>query len=257
MAIRKKSSRRKRETPTESSEHPGSLSSRLMQAQDDERRRISRELHDTVGQSLSAIKMVLHSLEKDRQDQSGLKDCLSIVEQTITEVRTISYLLHPPTLDLLGLCSAIEWYAEGFSKRSGIQLDISLPQLPRLAPEYETTIFRVLQECLTNTHRHANASRVQICLRANADELKLVVKDNGQGIEPRRLADPLAFRGALGVGISGMHERLRQFGGRLEIKSSKRRTKVSAVPISGRRLIGPERNLASPVAKSNLKCRPW
>lgn len=210
-----------------------SLTSRLLQAQDEERRRISRELHDSVGQSLCALKMTLDSLRRaipnDETLGGRLEDCIRTVELSLTQVRTVSYLLHPPTLDLTGLASAIRWYAEGFAERSGIQVDVRLPEkLPRLSSASETALFRVVQESLTNVHRYSGASTGLVQVQLTGDEVTVVVQDNGRGMDPSRLAAVMKGRGVLGVGIAGMQERLLQLGGRLEVHSSNQGTRVTA-----------------------------
>lgn len=206
-----------------------SLTAKLLKAQDDERRRISRELHDTVGQSLAAIQMTLgplkKALAKDKSATARLNDCREIVDQTLSEVRTVSHLLYPPTLDLFGLRSALEWLTDGFSKRSGIQLDLRLPKdIPRLLPECEAAVFRVVQECLTNIYRYAGASQAHIHVQRNADELKIEVLDNGTGIDQAVLDDG----NSLGVGIPGMRERLTELGGHFDIQRASPGTKVIA-----------------------------
>jgi CheY-like chemotaxis protein len=214
-----------------------SLSSRLLKAQDDERRRISRELHDSVGQSLAAVKMNLEQVAKllphGGQAREGISACIETVDRASNEVRTVSYLLHPPTLDLVGLSSAIKWYADGFSKRSGIVVTVEIPEnLPRLTSSCETALFRVVQESLSNVHKYSEASKASILISLGANELQLEVHDNGQGIAESKLPE-VAAGAALGVGIPGMRERLSELGGRLEIQSGDSGTTIIAVlPIS-------------------------
>lgn len=208
-----------------------SISSKILRAQDEERRRISRELHDSIGQSLTAVKMNLASLARcaGAENKTRIEECMSILEQSITEVRTVSYLLHPPMLDLAGLSSAIEWYVQGFSERSGIEVITDLESLPRLSRPVETALFRVVQECLTNVHRYSGATRVKIAVLLAGNELSLEVKDNGHGIPQNRLRRATDRTRGMGVGIPGMRERLRELGGNLEIRSGKSGTRIIAI----------------------------
>jgi two-component system NarL family sensor kinase len=204
------------------------LSARLLQAQDEERRRISRELHDNVGQYLVAILMNLETLSTTIRDTT-LNETIDLVRDVSREVRTVSYLMHPPVLDLSGLDAAITWYAKGFSKRSGITLEVDiLQQVPRLPIEQETALYRVVQECLTNVHRYSGASKAWIRSGINEGQFWLEVEDNGKGLATEHLdANPNAQAG-LGVGIPGMRERMREIGGSLHIQSNKNGTKVRA-----------------------------
>ena len=208
-----------------------SLSARLLQAQDEERRRISRELHDSVSQSLTALLMNLEALSKsavDEVQQEKVRDSIDLANDITKEVRTVSYLLHPPMLDLSGLGPALSWYAQGFKKRSGINLEVDICELPRLTQDKETALFRVVQECLTNIHRYSGASRAWIRISLEEGELRLEVEDNGKGIGSADFAKPQDDF-SLGVGIPGMRERLRELGGSLQIQSSHLGTKVIAV----------------------------
>jgi len=206
------------------------LSTRLMKLQDEERRRIARELHDSVGQTLAALAMNLALVRTDVERLSkianALTDSESLVRDMSTEVRTISHLLHPPLLDEAGLSSAIRWYGDGFAKRSGIKVDIDVPEdLQRLPSEMETAIFRVVQECLTNIHRHSGSALARIRVRRHDDHVSVEVEDKGRGISPEK-QEEMATTGTPGVGIRGMRERIRQLGGRLEIESSNEGTLV-------------------------------
>jgi two-component system NarL family sensor kinase len=214
------------------------LSSRLMHLQDDERRRISRELHDSVGQHLALAKMSLEAFAKslpkgDANSRRFLQETEEIVEAAIRETRTVSYLLHPPLLDELGLVAAVRWYAEGFTKRSGIHLEVEIPaELPRLAGDTETALFRIIQESLTNTHRHSGASKAFIGITVNENVLQLEVRDDGKGIAD--LDFPGLSDGAVdvGVGISGMRERLRELEGDLKISSENGTRVIATLPIT-------------------------
>jgi signal transduction histidine kinase len=207
------------------------LSARLMQLQDDERRRIARELHDSVGQTLAALGMNLSLVRNDVERMSGiisaLNDSENLVREMSSEVRTISHLLHPPLLDEAGLCSALRWYVDGFSQRSGIRLDLNIPDdFGRLPSELETAIFRVVQESLTNIHRHSSSPVARIRLQQPGDHVVVEIADRGKGIPEEKLQE-MASTGTPGVGIRGMRERLRQLGGTLDIESGRSGTVVT------------------------------
>jgi signal transduction histidine kinase len=213
------------------------LTSRLLQLQDDERRRIARELHDSVGQMLVALNMNLSALggdiERLAKTASTVKDSTSLVESLTSEIRTISHLLHPPLLDEAGLASALRWYVDGFAERSKIKVDLDIPtDFGRFSRELETAIFRVVQECLTNIHRHSDSPSAKIRLICSANDIRVEVKDRGIGIAPaKKMAMETA--GTPGVGVRGMRERLRQLGGNLDINSDGNGTCVVArLPIS-------------------------
>lgn len=209
------------------------LSVRLLHVQDDERRRIARDLHDSTGQALTALKLELAGIERElapRNPQLARRLTLSIetARQVSDELRTISYLLHPPLLDELGLGSALRWYVDGFEKRSGIKIHLELKTDARLAPEMETTLFRVVQECLINIHRHSGSAKASIQISQSTDQIVLEVDDEGRGISAEELAD-IASGAALGVGLRGMRERIKDLGGEMEILSSGQGTKVRAI----------------------------
>ncbi len=172
------------------------LSGRLLQLRDEERRRIARELHDSVGQTLTAVKMNLSYLRRDTSNldergRNALKESTELIDSCLKEVRTISHLLHPPMLDEVGLLPAIRWYATGFSERSGIAVELDLPgNLRRLPTELETAVFRVVQESLTNVHRHSGSATARIRLEVEPDRLHLQVIDQGCGIPPRETVVP-------------------------------------------------------------------
>jgi signal transduction histidine kinase len=206
------------------------LSARLLQMQDEERRRIARELHDSVGQMLAALGMNLSAVRNDidhlARTAATLTDSETLVQEMVTEVRTISHLLHPPLLDEAGLSSALRWYVDGFSQRSGIRVDLDMPDnFERLPVELETAIFRVVQECLTNIHRHSGSPTAKIRLRQRDHEVVVDIEDKGRGIPAYKL-EQMASAGAPGVGVRGMQERLRQLGGKLEIESNSSGTRV-------------------------------
>ena len=209
------------------------LSARILELQDMERRKIARELHDSVGQFLAGLKLNLGRLQRQESDDSAqshplVLEAIDLTDRAIGEVRTISHLLHPPLLDELGFLSAARWYAEGFAKRSGIQVELHLAEIvKRLPKEIELALFRVLQESLTNVHRHAKASRVDIEVRCTDDEVILILGDNGKGLKPDVLQ---RFRAghAGGIGLAGMRERLAELGGTLAVESGQAGTQIRA-----------------------------
>jgi len=195
-----------------------------------------------VGQCLAAIKMNLDTLDRcvskenlDPRTAKALTEAVSLAEQCSSDTRTISYLLHPPLLDERGLASAIRWYGDGFAQRSGIRLSMDLPtEEMRLPQAVETTLFRIVQESLTNIHRHSGSTMAEIRLLADAEAVVLEVHDRGRGIPALRLRRYDGAGRAVGVGIAGMRERVRQFGGRLDISSSSQGTLVRAtLPLGG------------------------
>jgi PAS domain S-box-containing protein len=208
------------------------LSGKLLQTQDEERRRLARELHDSAGQVLAALQMNLIPLQEDAEKlnpefASGIGQCIGLVEDLTKELRTVSYLLHPPLLDEAGLSSALRWYLEGFAERSKIdvQLEIS-PELGRLPRDMEMTIFRIVQECLTNIHRHSGSDRAAIRVLRTRDEIEVEISDHGKGMPTS--ADGHFTPHKSGVGIQGMRERVRQLKGHFEIHSGPGGTTVRA-----------------------------
>lgn len=205
------------------------LSARLLQLQDEERRRIARELHDSTGQMLAALNMNLipvaenaHGL--DPEVRKAIDESLQIVKELSNEVRTMSHLLHPPLLDEAGLLSTLRWYLEGFSERSKIRVQLQMPdEIGRLPRDLETAVFRIVQECLTNVHRHAASPTVSVCISRTPGEVRVEITDEGKGIPPEKRAE-LDLPGKAGVGLRGMRERVRQLGGRLEIQSREDRS---------------------------------
>lgn len=217
------------------------LSVRLMKAQDEERRHIARELHDSTSQKLAALMMNLGTLAyKITAEQSTQKkivaDSLALVEACSQEVRTISYLLHPPLLDELGLLVSIRSYVEGFSKRSGIRMTLDLPaKLPALPAGTELALFRVVQESLGNVHRHSGSRAASVRLMRQRSRVVLEVRDRGHGLTLKELKQGCEDASLLGVGIAGMQERLQYLGGSLGILSGARGTTVRAiVPLAGK-----------------------
>jgi PAS domain S-box-containing protein len=198
------------------------LSGRLLQTQDNERRRFARELHDSAGQTLAALGMNFVSLGAEAGTISPnaaklVKESLDLVNELSKEVRTISHLLHPPLLDELGLSPALRGFVQGFAERSKIDVDLEIPaDFARLPQELETTIFRVVQECLTNIHRHSGSPEASIRISHSENYVLVEVRDKGKGISPEKRSD-LESTSKAGVGIRGMRERLRQLDGTLEI----------------------------------------
>jgi signal transduction histidine kinase len=217
------------------------LSGRILSLQDDERRRIARELHDSLGQYLAALKMNIDVLAGGGTSSNGSRENLSTVlhsssqllDRAIAETRTISHLLHPPLLDEVGLLSALYWFVEGFSKRSGIQANVDVPsQYERLPQETEIALFRVVQEALTNVHRHSGSEKVDISLRVAEMTVWLEVKDYGCGISEDRLARVRDENAQVGVGLAGMRERVHQLGGSMDLSSNAEGTHiVVTIPI--------------------------
>ena len=199
------------------------LSGRLLQLQDDERRHIARDLHDITGQKLAFQSIVLSQLvtaATDPATKSALVECQQLTSQVSEEIRTLSYLLHPPLLDELGLSSAVHWYTQGFEKRTGIHVEVGIPRdFLRLPSEVETALFRVIQESLTNVHRYAESPKAFIRVARVGDEVKLEIGDYGKGIRAEILKSSRDAVAPLGVGIQGMKERMRQLSGRLEVTS--------------------------------------
>jgi len=190
-----------------------SLSAKILEAQDSERRRISRELHDSVGGSLTAVKLGFGRLRAKLkvEDLKELQEIEQQVDELIAEVRTISYLLHPPMLDVLGLRSSVLWYAEGFQRRTGIQVSVEFSKgLAELDSLQEITLFRILQESLTNIHRHAKASSVIVSASTNQRDFQLEITDDGAGISNTARE---------GVGVRGMRERVHELGGTFHVES--------------------------------------
>lgn len=222
------------------------LTHRLLKVQDEERRKLARDLHDTTGQTLAALKIAVSQLKETCKEMSAVLSIVSDVEQladqAIGEIRTLSYLLHPPLLDEVGFASAAEWYIEGFAKRSGInvQAEITKPS-ERLPRNVEVALFRVLQESLTNVHRHSGASDVRIHFQHAGDAVILEIRDFGKGIPEERLRLLVGgLTAESGVGLAGMRERLHELNGRLDIESDGRGTSMRAtVPLALRTLSVP------------------
>ena len=211
------------------------LSGHLLNFQDIERRRLARELHDSVGQILAAIGMSVGALKRISLPDDAVPkvaDIENLTQEATQEIRSISHLLYPPLLDELGLTNALEWYVRGFSERSGIRVTLDvLKDLPRLHADFEIAVFRMVQECLTNIHRHSHSTTGTVQVTAGDGALRISVKDYGSGMLPDNVG---SGNGHSGVGIRGLMERFSQLGGELHIESGSTGTTVSAeLPLPG------------------------
>jgi PAS domain S-box-containing protein len=201
------------------------LSAEVLRVQDEERRRLARELHDDLGQQLAAAKMTMPKV-------TGAEDSRRMIDGAIATVRNLSYLLHPPLLDETGLQAALHWFIEGLAKRSGLDISLTIapPVFPRMDKDIETTVFRVVQESLTNVYRHAKSQTARVEIEKQLDWIVVRVRDYGIGIPPA--ATVHGFSPGLGVGVSGMRERLRQFGGELTVSRAEPGTLVEGkIPV--------------------------
>ena len=209
------------------------LSARLLKVQDEERKRLARELHDSVGQILAALSMNVsvvqaQSHKLDSVAARAVSENAQLVQQVSSEIRTLSHLLHPPLLEIAGLVSALRWYVDGFSERSNIKVELDIPSdFGRLPNDTELAIFRIVQECLTNIHRHSGSDTAAIRIQRKDSRLVVQVQDSGKGI-PKEKQLELTASGRSGVGFGGMRERVRQLGGNLEIYSEGNGTLISA-----------------------------
>lgn len=211
------------------------LSAKLMRAQDEERRRLARELHDSMGQYLAAMSMSLAALVADTpaMDKKRSDDLQNIIQLCLSETRTLSHLLHPPLLDEIGLNSAMKWFVEEFGKRSGIQVTLTSEGSHRLPTPVETMLFRVVQEALTNIHKHSGSTTAEVYLRTNSGDVVLEVNDHGRGM-PRELLERAGNRGSVaGVGLAGMRERVCEIGGDFQVQSGPQGTSIRvSIPVA-------------------------
>jgi PAS domain S-box-containing protein len=222
------------------------LSARLLKLQDEERRHIARDLHDITGQKLAAQSIALAQvLNKgvDADSRRLISECITLSKQIGEEVRTLSYVLHPPLLDELGLSSAVKWYAEGFEQRTGVKVEVDIARnFPRLPPDVEVTLFRIIQESLNNVHRYSGCQKAWVRVKSTREhKIEVEIRDEGKGISPEVLNAATGAVAPIGVGIQGMKERMRQLAGKLEIVSR---------PGGGTRVIAtlPLRRLEAPAA---------
>jgi signal transduction histidine kinase len=217
----------------ERTEEVRQLGAKLMRLQDEERRRIARELHDSTGQMLAAMKMVLDQMKieaKGDKVSTLVSQTIEINEEMSRQLRTMSYLLHPPLLDEAGLPSALKWYAEGFAERSAIKVNLEIDSdFGRLPADMEIALFRVVQECLTNIHRHSGSASASIRVNRASEQVDVEVSDTGKGISSDRVREGKVVTG---VGMMGIQERMRQFGGSVVVNSSEQGTTVIAsIPV--------------------------
>jgi signal transduction histidine kinase len=209
------------------------LSWRLLRSQDEERRHIARELHDSVGQTLTVLdinlELFMQGTEyKSSEVASKIEEIQKTVQQLHREIRTTSYLLHPPLLDESGLYSAISWYLQGLQERSGLEVRFEVSeQFGRLPSDLELVIFRLVQESLTNIHRHSESKTASIRIDRESNQIALDIRDQGKGMSSERMAEIQSGRS--GVGIRGMRERLRQFEGTMNIESDSSGTRIFAI----------------------------
>jgi signal transduction histidine kinase len=210
------------------------LTQRLLKVQDEERRKLARDLHDSTGQTLASLKisvsLLLENCEQNAKTLEIVNDVAELADQAIEEIRTMSYLLHPPLLDEIGFACAAEWFIEGFAKRSGIDVTQDLAaDDKRLPMNIEIALFRVLQEGLTNVHRHSEALRASVRFRRQPDAATLEVRDFGRGIPIDRLERLREASAEAGIGLAGMRERLNELNGHLEIESDGQGTMLRAI----------------------------
>lgn len=204
------------------------LSARLLRVQDDERRRMARQLHETVSQSLAALRMNLTVIEKSASDGASelVGSSMAITDDALTEVRTLSYLLHPPMIDQAGLLTTLRWYVDGFEQRSGIMTTLDAPgDLGRLSRDVETSVFRIVQESLTNVQRHAGSATASVTIERLEDQLSVEIADQGRGLPQDLRGDRNALLAA-GVGVAGINERVHELRGELTVRSSEAGTTV-------------------------------
>jgi signal transduction histidine kinase len=217
----------------------------LLKVRDEERRKLARDLHDSTGQTLAALKISVSQLQENCNEAPGalaiVSEVQQLADQAIQEIRTMSYLLHPPLLDEVGFACAAEWYVEGFAKRSGINVTLVITNSNgRLPKNVEIALFRVLQESLTNIHRHSGASDASVHFQNAAEAVILEIRDFGKGILEERLRLLHGATAKTGVGLAGMRERVRELNGSLEIESDGRGTTLRAiVPLDTRSLSVP------------------
>ena len=228
----------------EQSEQLRQLSWRLLRARDEERRHLARELHDSTGQLLAVLNINLSRLQSISADENTevrnkvLEECSTLAAEVTSQIRTVSYLLHPPLLEERGLPSALKWLVDGLDQRSQISVTLDIAdELGRLLPDLDLALFRIAQESLTNVHRHAKCKNASVRVSRNADRVSLEIKDDGNGIPREKLAN-LSAHGS-GVGITGMRERAREFGGELRIYSDESGTRI-LVTIPANRLRSPD-----------------
>lgn len=234
------------------------VTGRLLKAQDDEHRRIARELHDSVGQYLTALKIDLqrlaglqsHSNSSEHAKQECLSECLHLADVCLDETRTLSHLLHPPLLDEAGFMSAARWYIDGFAKRSGVHVNCALPaEKPRFPECVELVLFRTLQESLTNVYRHSGSKTVDIRFTIASDYVTLRISDRGHGIDPHVVRQFQEHGTGVGIGLAGIRERLTEVDGHLSLQSDVHGTTVVAsIPLAQRPMVPDQREVRKAAA---------
>jgi two-component system NarL family sensor kinase len=213
------------------------LSVRLMRVRDEESRKFARELHDGLGQNLVAAKLTADSLQNEEPENGKLKELCAVLQDCVSQTRTISYLLHPPMLDEMGFGSAAQWFIEGYAQRTGVAVSSHIsPEAEHLPRDLELTLFRILQEALTNIHRHSKSEKVDVSVSTTSQEVMLIVRDYGSGIPADVLTDFKTTGAHVGVGLAGMKERVRELHGELEILSDAAGTQIEVrVPMMAER----------------------
>src|SRR5580698_966414 len=219
------------------------LSARTLRLQDEERRRFARDLHDSTGQTLVAVKMALASVTElvagILKAPPLLNDLEALADQALQEIRTTSHLLHPPMLDEVGFSSAAQWYMDEFAKRSGLKTTLELTARPQLTKDEELVFFRILQESLTNVLRHSGSAAVDICLSSDKQDAILTIRDYGKGLPPETLHSFRETAAGVGVGLGGMKQRVRELGGHLRVESDGSGTCVTAtLPLTDAESVG-------------------
>jgi two-component system, NarL family, sensor kinase len=207
----------------------GELSRRLLDLQEEERRRIARELHDTTGQHLAALRLNLSRIVRAPRPPAELvEETFGLIDQSASEIRTLSYLLHPPMIEQAGLVTTLRWYVRGFEERSGIAVQLEADEdLGRMSAERATSLFRIIQEALTNIHRHSGSKAATVRVKQQDGVLQLAVTDQGRGL-PAELIENIDALGAFGVGLAAMKERIKGLGGTLSIESGSGGTRLTA-----------------------------
>lgn len=231
------------------------LSARTLRLQDEERRRFARDLHDSTGQTLAALKISLGSLQQLMAQLSKapnlVDDLEALAEQALQEIRTTSHLLHPPMLDEVGFSSAAQWYIEGFTKRSGIKTSLELGARPSLTKDEELVLFRILQESLTNVMRHSGSSAVDIRFASDQNDAILSIRDYGKGIPPDTLASFQETSAGVGVGLGGMRQRVLELGGHLKVDSDEQGTCITArMPLSKAPVVSESLSIGVPLDRA-------
>jgi signal transduction histidine kinase len=204
------------------------LSTRLMRVQDEEAKRFARALHDSLGQDLVVAKITAGGLLKDEPANARLAELVALLDDTVSQTRTISYLLHPPLLDEIGFASAAKWFIEGYTQRTGVAVIVDIPaHIDGLSRHLELSLFRILQESLTNIHRHSKSARADVAVIVRARTISMIVRDFGRGIPAETLTNFRTKGTHVGVGLAGIKERVRELSGEFQIESDASGTAIS------------------------------